>query len=55
MTEQTQPQGFNRIVKAPAPARKYKNEQVPLSTYLMQGAGGMGFMMFVFWLAGFGS
>jgi hypothetical protein len=56
MSEQTQTQGLNRTVKAPPRTRKYDNsQQAPLSSYLMQGAGGMGFMMFIFWLAGFGS
>jgi hypothetical protein len=55
MTEQTQIQGLNRKIRAPERARKHANVQVPLSTYMMQGAGGMGFMMFIFWLAGFGS
>lgn len=55
MTQQTQTQGLNRTVKAPPPARKYENKPQSLSNYLMHGAGGMGFMMFIFWLAGFGS
>jgi hypothetical protein len=55
MTEQTQIQGLNRKIKAPQRTRKYANEKVSLSAYMMQGAGGMGFMMFIFWLAGFGS
>lgn len=55
MSQQMQPQSLNRIAKAPTRARQYQNEPVPLSTYIMQGAGGMAFMMFIFWLAGFGS
>lgn len=55
MTETTQTQGLNRTVKAPPRTRKYDNKQAPLSSYLVQGMGGMGFMMFIFWLAGFGS
>jgi hypothetical protein len=55
MSQSTQIQGFNRVVKAPARTRKYTNEQVPLGTYLLHGAAGMAFMMFTFWLAGFGS
>lgn len=55
MSQSTQTQGFNRVVKAPMRTRQYTNEQVPLGTYLLHGAAGMAFMMFIFWLAGFGS
>lgn len=44
-----------RTIKAPERTRKYDNKPASLGSYLVQGAGGVGFMMFVFWLAGFGS
>lgn len=53
MTDQTQIQGLNSTVKAPVRTRKYENKPASLSSYLLQGAGGMGFMMFIFWVAGF--
>lgn len=55
MTQQSQAQGFTRTIKAPAPTRRYAEAPVSLSTYILQGAAGMLFMLFVFWLAGFGS
>lgn len=55
MSENTQTQAFHRVAKVPMRTRQYGNEQVPLPAYLLQGAGGLGFMMFIFWLAGFGS
>jgi hypothetical protein len=44
-----------RTLKAPERTRRYDNAPVPLGSYLARGAAGMGFMMFIFWLAGFGS
>jgi hypothetical protein len=55
MSQKMPPQSFNRPAKAQTRARQYANEQVPLSTYIAQGAGGMVFMLFILWLAGFGS
>lgn len=53
--QQKEAQPFNRIVKVPVRARRYQEEELPLHSYIMRGAGGMAFMMFIFWLAGFGS
>ncbi|WP_156910103.1 hypothetical protein [Rubritepida flocculans] len=43
-----------RTLKAPARTRKYDNAPASLGSYLAQGAMGLGAMMFIFWLAGFG-
>lgn len=55
MTQPTQPPRLDRTPKAQARTRRYAEAQTPLPTYILQGAAGMLFMMFIFWLAGFGS
>ncbi|MFN3449646.1 MAG: hypothetical protein ACK44F_13195 [Roseococcus sp.] len=55
MTQPTQPPRLDRTLRAQARVRRYAKAQTPLPTYILQGAAGMLFMMFMFWLAGFGS
>ncbi|MCX8134217.1 MAG: hypothetical protein N3D18_09660 [Roseococcus sp.] len=44
-----------RALRAPEHRRRYDHAPDPLGGYILRGASGLGFMMFIFWLAGFGS
>jgi hypothetical protein len=55
MTQPTQTPRLDRTLKAPARSRRHAEAPAPLPSYILQGAAGMLFMMFIFWLAGFGS